>query len=223
MREGLCPGPHVHAYQVEEAIERHYAHVRFRPVFIADVGAHIDSVINEQEAAAHLLHEQISGRLKELDTKEENLIDLAADGTLPQTKVKAKLRDIATERRRLTERLDTASADLTDSAQLIQAALKLLEAPRSSTDGATSSNDAYSTRRSSRASTSKTARSPIMTCVSLLASFTPCNVNTCHAPKRSGQSATAGGQQKGHPPSRWPFNFRRCPSSEGRSRGQGFY
>ncbi|HET6501702.1 MAG TPA: hypothetical protein VFG87_13155 [Amycolatopsis sp.] len=56
------------------------------------------------------------------------MIDLAADGTLPQTKVKAKLRDIATERRRLTERLDTASADLTASARLIQAALKFLKA-----------------------------------------------------------------------------------------------
>jgi hypothetical protein len=62
----------------------------------------------------------LDNELKELDTKEENLIDLAADGTLPQTKVKAKLRDIATERRRLTEPFNTASADLTDSARLIQ-------------------------------------------------------------------------------------------------------
>ena len=128
-RDGICPGPHVHVYQVEEAIERHYASIRFRSEFIADVGAHIDSVINEQEASARLLHKQISSQLRELDTKEENLIDLAADGTLPQTKVKAKLRDIATERRRLTQRLDTASADLTDSARLIHAALKFLEAP----------------------------------------------------------------------------------------------
>jgi site-specific DNA recombinase len=128
-RDGLCPGPHVHAYQVEEATERHYASIRFRPEFIADVGAHIDTVINEQEAATRLLHKQISSQLRELDTKEENLIDLAADGTLPQTKVKAKLRDIQRERRRLTERLNTASADLTDSARLIHAALKLLEAP----------------------------------------------------------------------------------------------
>ena len=128
-RDGICPGPHVHIYQVEEAIERHYANIRFRPEFIADVGAHIDTVINEQEAAARLLHKQIASQLRELDTKEENLIDLAADGTLPQTKVKAKLRDIGTERRRLTQRLDTASADLTDSARLIRAALKFLEAP----------------------------------------------------------------------------------------------
>jgi hypothetical protein len=126
-RDGICP---VHIYQVEEAIERHYANIRFHPEFIADVGAHIDTVINEQEAAARLLHKQISSQLRELDTKEENLIDLAADGTLPQTKVKAKLRDIGTERRRLTQRLDTASADLTDSARLIQAALKVPGSPR---------------------------------------------------------------------------------------------
>ena len=126
-RDGLCPGPHVHVYQVEEAIERHYASIRFHSEFIADVSAHIDTVINEQETAARLLHKQISSQLRELDTKEENLIDLAADGTLPQTKVKTKLRDIERERQRLTQRLDTASADLTDSARLIQAALKLLE------------------------------------------------------------------------------------------------
>ena len=49
------------------------------------------------------------------------MIDLAADGTLPQTKVKAKLRDIERQRRHLNQRLDTASADLTDAARLIDA------------------------------------------------------------------------------------------------------
>lgn len=75
------------------------------------------------------MHKQLSGQLAELDTQEENLIDLAADGTLPQTKVKAKLRDIERQRKHLTGRLDTASADLTDSARLIEASLQLLENP----------------------------------------------------------------------------------------------
>ncbi|WP_410610212.1 hypothetical protein [Amycolatopsis sp. lyj-109] len=57
------------------------------------------------------------------------MIDLAADSTLPRTKVKEKLRDIARERRRLEERLETANADLTDSAQLVNAGLALLEQP----------------------------------------------------------------------------------------------
>lgn len=57
------------------------------------------------------------------------MIDLAADGTLPQTKVKAKLRDIERQRRHLNQRLDTASADLTEAARLIDVSLKLLERP----------------------------------------------------------------------------------------------
>lgn len=75
------------------------------------------------------MRKQITAQLKELDTKEENLIDLAADSTLPHTKVKEKLRDIARERRRWEERLNTANADLTDSAQLVDASLALLAQP----------------------------------------------------------------------------------------------
>ncbi|MGW3993951.1 hypothetical protein ACWEF6_10730 [Amycolatopsis sp. NPDC004772] len=46
---------------------------------------------------ARLLRKQITAQLKELDTQDENLIDLAADSTLPRTKVEEKLRDIARE------------------------------------------------------------------------------------------------------------------------------
>ncbi|GAA4856072.1 hypothetical protein [Saccharopolyspora cebuensis] len=48
---------------------------------------------------------------------------------MPQTKVKAELRDIERQRRHLNQRLDTASADLTDAARLIDVSLKLLERP----------------------------------------------------------------------------------------------
>jgi hypothetical protein len=40
--------------------------------------------------------------------------------------------------------------------------------------------------------------------------------------KRDDYSVAAWQQQKGHPLSGWPFNFRRCPPTQGRSRGQGF-
>lgn len=129
-RDGTCQAPHVHVDLVEDAVERHYASIRFTPAFIDDVRAQIDTVISEQEKSARLLHQQLSGQLAELDTQEENLIDLAADGTLPQTKVKTKLRDIERQRKHLTGRLDTASADLTDSARLIEASLRLLENPQ---------------------------------------------------------------------------------------------
>ena len=86
-------------------------------------------MIGDQDKSARLLRKQITSQLKGLDTKKENLIDLAADSTLPRTKVKERLRDIAIERRRLEGRLEGANADLTDSAQLVNASLALLEQP----------------------------------------------------------------------------------------------
>ncbi|GAB3473743.1 hypothetical protein GCM10027521_00870 [Amycolatopsis cihanbeyliensis] len=126
---GTCDAPHVNAELVEDAVERHYATIRFSQAFIADIRAQIDTVVNEQEKAARLLHQQLSSQLHELDTQEENVIDLAADGTLPQTKVKAKLRHIEHQRRHLAQRRDTASTDLTDAARLIDVSLTLLERP----------------------------------------------------------------------------------------------
>ncbi|GLZ30822.1 recombinase [Lentzea sp. NBRC 105346] len=128
-QKGTCQAPHVNVVLVEDAVERHYSAIRFSQPFIAEMRDQIDAVIGEQEKSARLLRKQITAQLKELDTKEENLIDLAADSTLPQTKVKERLRDIARDRRRLEGRLDTANADLTDSAQLVDASLTLLEQP----------------------------------------------------------------------------------------------
>ncbi|GAA5102878.1 hypothetical protein GCM10025762_02850 [Haloechinothrix salitolerans] len=126
----ICDAPHINVELIEDAVERHYATIRFNQEFIADVRTQIDTVISEQEASTRLLHQQLTAQLRDIDTKEENLIDLAADGTLPQAKVKTKLRDIERRRRQLNQQLDTASADLTDSAQLIEASLKLLENPQ---------------------------------------------------------------------------------------------
>ena len=68
--------------------------------------------------------------MQALDTREENLIELAADATIPQPKIKTKLREIARQRRRLTERLATTTENLFDSARLIEVRLMLLENPQ---------------------------------------------------------------------------------------------
>ena len=128
-QKGACQAPYVNVALIEDAVERHYAAIRFSQSFIADMRDQVDAVIGDQEKSARLLRKQITAQLKELDTKEENLIDLAADSTLPRTKVKKRLRDIAIERRKLEGRLETANADLTDSAQLVNASLALLEQP----------------------------------------------------------------------------------------------
>src|SRR5690606_13101575 len=58
-RDGTCQAPHVHIDLVEDAVERHYASIRFTPAFIDDVRSQVDTVIREQEKSARLLHKQL--------------------------------------------------------------------------------------------------------------------------------------------------------------------
>ncbi|WP_433657987.1 recombinase family protein [Nocardia sp. CA-128927] len=129
-QNGSCQAPHINVTLIEDAVETHYASIRFSARFIADIRAHIARVIDEQETAERLLHDQLTTELQALDIREENLIDLAADATIPQPKIKTKLRELAHQRNRLTERLTTTTENLSDSARLIEAALELLENPQ---------------------------------------------------------------------------------------------
>ncbi|MFD5089122.1 recombinase family protein [Amycolatopsis thailandensis] len=129
-QNGTCEAPHINVALIEDAVENHYATIRFSAQFVATVRAEVARAIDEQEASERLLHKQLTAEMKALDTREENLIELAADSTIGQDKIKTKLREIARQRRRLEERLTTTTENLSDSARLIEAALTLLENPQ---------------------------------------------------------------------------------------------
>lgn len=125
-----CELPYIPIGQVEEAVEEHYATVRFTPVFIDAMRADLAAMLDEQQTTTKLLLAQLTKQLRELDTKETNLIDLAADGTLPQAKIRARLREIARQRERFTARLQATDQDLGVTAEIIEACLQLLEDPQ---------------------------------------------------------------------------------------------
>jgi len=172
-QNGSCPSPHVNVIRIEDAVEDHYATIRFSPEFIADVRTHLAQTLADQESATRLLKQQLTTQLHGLDAKEENLIDLAADGTLPQAKIKQKLREIERERKHLTERLQVTSEDLSDTARLIEACLTLLTNPQELYRRWTTNSGACSTRPSSSSSTSTTTASPDTSCTSRSPGSTP--------------------------------------------------
>jgi site-specific DNA recombinase len=125
-----CELPYAPIGRVEEAVEEHYATLRFTSDFTATMRAELTAMLDEQQATTKLLHAQLTKQLRELDTKETNLIDLAADGTLPQDKIRSRLREIARQRERFTARLQDTTQDLGVMAEIIEACLQLLEDPQ---------------------------------------------------------------------------------------------
>lgn len=125
-----CELPYVPLGKVEEAVEAHYAHVRFTPEFVASLRADLAAMFDEQQTTTKLLSAQLTKQLRALDTKETNLIDLAADGTLPQEKIRARLHEITRQRESLTARLSDTDQDLNVTADVIELCLQLLEDPQ---------------------------------------------------------------------------------------------
>ncbi len=126
---GLCTSRHINVALVERAVEDHYASVRLDPQFIADVRAHVTEALTGEKAAVRLLHRQLTNQLRRLDIQEGNLIDLAADATLPQAKVRQKLREIERDREHLRARLSETDDTLSQDARLIEACFALLQDP----------------------------------------------------------------------------------------------
>jgi hypothetical protein len=86
--------------------------------------------MNEEKKAGRLLNEQLRAEINRLDTQEENLLDLAADGGLATDKVKQRLAVIQRKRDQATERLGNSDERLEIGIRLIENALKLLADPQ---------------------------------------------------------------------------------------------
>ena len=126
----ICELPFVPIGQAEEAVEDVYAMVRFTTEFIATMRSELATMVDEQQATTKLLQVQLTKQLRAFDTKENNLIDLAADGSLPQGKIKARLREITQQRDRIATRLQDVDDSLSTGAEIIEACLQLLEDPQ---------------------------------------------------------------------------------------------
>ena len=128
-QDNACPSRYTQIEQIEDVIADHYRTIRFAPDFVTRVRAAVHETLEDQPRAAKLMREQISTRIAKLDAQESNLIDLAADGSLPKVKIRERLHRIASERVKLERELEDCDDQLEIGAALIDAALRLLDDP----------------------------------------------------------------------------------------------
>jgi site-specific DNA recombinase len=117
-QEGMCDLPHLPVAQVEEAIARHYGHrLDIGEDFTRELKQRLGEAMAEHQQLTHDLHSRLRTQLAKLETREERLIDLAADGQLSRTKIQERSNAIRVERARIESQLADTTSQLELGAQ----------------------------------------------------------------------------------------------------------
>ena len=125
-QDGTCDAPFAKVDNIEAAVEEHYKQIELSPEFISMVREQLDRTLRDEAKAEHLRRTQLEDRLAALRSKEDNLLDLAADDSLPTERIRQRLREIGRERETVQEQLGAATADLNAGRAHIDTFLDLL-------------------------------------------------------------------------------------------------
>ena len=136
IRNDGCNSTFCNLDRVEDLVVKHYKTIAFTPDFIDAMQSAIDQVMTEGQATQRLYQKHLKDQLKELATRETNLIDLAADGSMPQARIKSRITEIGRERQKLEAELGQLSDSLSAGAEFLSICLEMLRDPHELYKGA---------------------------------------------------------------------------------------
>ncbi len=125
-QKGECDLPHLPVALVEDYVVRHYGTLRLPDGFISTVNAAVDEALSQEQVTLRELHDTLTTRLAELDSREERLIDLAEQG-LPQEKIRARLAQLREDRARIESDRDSSSLALSVGADRLTRTMRLIQ------------------------------------------------------------------------------------------------
>jgi site-specific DNA recombinase len=129
-QEGRCDLRHLPVTDVEEAVVARYATLSLATDFVDTVNDLLSDALADSKGSTREMHASLTRKLRSLEARETRLIDLAADGTLPQAKIRSRLHDLHVERKRLEAGLAVTGAELATGAKTLTDAIGLVAEPR---------------------------------------------------------------------------------------------
>ena len=93
-QEGVCRSRHIGVELAEPAVVDFYSRIEFPPEFVGLVRSMVAEVLNDADLTQRLRGRQLVKERADLEKKEANLIELAADGELSSAKVRVRIREI---------------------------------------------------------------------------------------------------------------------------------
>ena len=128
-RQEDCDASFIQVERIEDAIALYYDRLTFSDEFIDALRIGIRRTIDDEQRSTRELHRDVQSGLDRLKVREENLLDLAADGTLSREAIRTRMNQIHRERKVLTEKLDGVERKLGLVMSYIDAAAELLRNP----------------------------------------------------------------------------------------------
>ena len=126
-QERVCTARHMWVEEIEDAVVTFYGRLRLPAAFVSLVRDKVAEVVHDEERSSRMRRQTIEQELADLDKKEEHLLDLASDGSLPSQKARDRIREIGLKRAKLTEELEDIEVGLAVGAAMICDGLELLE------------------------------------------------------------------------------------------------
>lgn len=126
---GTCPTSYVSREAIEEAVAARYQTIHFPDQLRSALKLRIEQTMADEHTTARELRAQSEREVAKLEVQEENLLDLAADGTVAAAKIRSRLRSIEERRHKLQADQATANTKLIQGARAVEAMLELLSDP----------------------------------------------------------------------------------------------
>ena len=128
-QERECNLPYLQASHLEEAIRQEVATLQLTNDQAIHLRQEVHDRLDRQLASTHETHARLKKELSALDTKEERLLDLAVDNTLPTDKLRERIGEIKVRRASIQYQLDRTDSYLQQETDTILAYIDLLEYP----------------------------------------------------------------------------------------------
>jgi site-specific DNA recombinase len=125
----LCSTPAIRVEQIEAHLTRVVAGERLTIEAIEGLKSLVTTTIDDLLGAERDAKAQLQKQLRKLEAQEERLIELAADGTLPISKIRSKIEQTTMQKEAIKEKLAVTSERLKYGAEKAIAYLDLLRDP----------------------------------------------------------------------------------------------
>lgn len=128
-QDKTCDLPYLPTALVESAIQREVDNLRLSPDELQSLRDQVKQQIDRLLSSERSVRDRTKKELVQLETKEDRLLDLAADGAMYVENIRARLATLRVQRVRLEERLSSTEEVVRRESQLLIDYLTLVEKP----------------------------------------------------------------------------------------------